>query len=87
MLKKDEAYIPEAGLCAMKLRELVREGEKTDYWEPGSQSLPFKASRCSCLGGFTSIVTGTLEPLPTEAEAVQTARKKTEKRTSVKTRH
>ncbi|DAA17978.1 TPA: hypothetical protein BOS_19709 [Bos taurus] len=37
-----------------------------------------KASRCSCLGGFTSILTGTLNPLPTEAEEVHLARKKTE---------
>lgn len=40
----------------------------------GSQArktLPFRASRCSCLGGFTSILTGTFDREPTGVEEVQ----------------
>lgn len=39
------------------------------------------------MGGFTSILTGTLNPLPTEAEEVHLARKKTESLSSGRPHH
>lgn len=61
---------------AARTRE--KRGENSVEGAGFAKILPFRASRCSCLGGFTSILTGTLNPLPTEAEEVHLARKKTE---------
>lgn len=52
VFKKDEAYIPEARSMCQRLRELVREREKTDERESGSQKFTFQGQQVLLFGGI-----------------------------------